>query len=572
MGIQEQANDAYYNSDEKIITDHEFDLLADTGMEIANFRNKVDHFQPMGSLKKIKTEDEFEKWRGGKSFISTPKLDGNSIELVYKNGKLVQAITRGDGFVGNDVTDKIHHCNVLHIPKTLADHSVKTEALMPKRHQQYYEKNIRNVVSGTLNRKTIDKETLNKIDVVPFNNLDVFTFNPSCSYRMFENRFNELKENYVYEIDGLVLEMDSPAYEETDKLLPANIIALKFNKEGVDAEVGSIEWNLGKHSRLTPVLILKEKVEIDGTMVGRVSASNYGLLKETGLNVGAKVQVIKSGDIIPFISKVISKSKQHLMFPKCPICNFECSIDENEVHALCSNPNCRGKELVKLQHVFSVFDLEYISDSTIDKLYSSGYKNLLSYFCAKVNDISGLSGFGDRKANNIVSKLSNVKITEAQAIKCAMVQGISESSGQKLIDHFGSIDNFIETATETTIENIAGFGGIMAKVVSENIYVFKDMYQELMQCGVTIVVAKEEFEPTKDNIVFTGTCPTMGRKELTAKLTEMGYNIQKSINKDTDILLTNDTDSVSAKTTKAKKHGTRIINYLDFFNKEETNI
>lgn len=569
MGIQEEANEAYYNSDEKIITDQEFDLLADTGLEIQNFRNKTDHFQPMGSLKKIKTEDDFLKWKHGQ-IRATPKLDGNSIELVYDKGRLIQAITRGDGFIGNDVTDKIKHCNILYSAKTIAKHSVKCEALMPKQHQQDYEKNIRNVVSGTLNRKSIDKKELNKIDIVPFSEMNYFSV-PKMTYEVLEVQFNKMKEYYEYEIDGLVLEMTLPYHEEKDPLLPANIIALKFNKEGVDAEVGEIEWNLGKYGRLTPVLILKDKVQIDGTMVGRISASNYGLLYAAGLGVGAKIQVIKSGDIIPFVSKVIEKST-YMTMPFCPNCTVEnISISKNKVHAICEN--CKDDKLTHLQHIFSIFDLEYISDSTIESLYNKGYNSLSSIFNLTENQISSLDGFGSRKAKNIVSKLKSIKLTEAKVLKCAMVKGISNSQSEKLVNHFDNLETFFFTMWDVeVIGNIDSFGDILAETVYDNKDNFYKMYTLLVACGVTIIKEEKKMAANGEKILFTGKCEQYGRKELTKLLTDLGFTVVSSINKDTDILLTDDVNSNSSKTKKAQKHGTKIISYLDFFNQEGIDI
>ena len=329
--FKELANEAYYNSGEPILTDNEFDLISDVGLEIKNFRTKVKHHQPMGSLNKIKTKEDFEKWGKG-SFTLTPKLDGNSIEVVFFNGELVRGITRGNGYFGNDVTDKIEHCNIM-FPAPLEEGyvSVKCEAIMDKKHQKDYDKNIRNVVSGILNKKEIDVKELGKVDIMSFDNIPTFKEN---DYDEIEKLFESVKRMYSYEIDGFVAKLDSNYYDEDDELLPANMVALKFNKDGVEGVVGSIQWNLGKYGRLTPVINLKTPVEIDGTNVQRISASNYGLLKAAEIGIGSTVKVILSGDIIPFITEVVTTS-DYLAHPICPNCGAEGEISDNGIHAIC---------------------------------------------------------------------------------------------------------------------------------------------------------------------------------------------------------------------------------------------
>ena len=216
--------------------------------------------------------------------------------------------------VGNDITDKIIYTNYDKPDDDIVGiTSLKCEAFFGLQHQKDYDKNIRNVVAGILNQKEIDIEALKKIEVSCFEYLEAKTFLGTPKYSELEELFNKWKESYTdyntgsrVEIDGLVIKSMNGEYENNDELLPDNIVAVKFNKEGVDAEIGNIEWNIGKHGRLTPVLILKEAVEIDGTSVQRVSASNFGIVQEAGLHVGAKVKIHLSGDIIPQIIEIIT--------------------------------------------------------------------------------------------------------------------------------------------------------------------------------------------------------------------------------------------------------------------------
>jgi DNA ligase (NAD+) len=563
--LKQIANEQYYNGDSPILTDEEFNLISDHGLDTRNFRNKANHHSPMGSLKKVKTEDDFYKWAKSNTVFSvTPKLDGNSIEVILnKNGNIIQAITRGNGYEGNDVTDNIKHCDTsaLGFLELTSDiNSVKCEAIMPKVCQADYEKNVRNVVSGLINRKEAIPNELAKIHVVPFETLAKVVYYSTPDYLELESNFRYYKNNHEYEIDGLVVEGNGD-YSNDNELLPDNIIALKFNKEGELATVGNIEWSLGKHGILYPVIILDEPVDIDGTTVSRVSASNYGIVKTAGLGIGAQVKVIKSGDIIPFVHTVVEQS--YILPPVfCPNCKSISEVDENGVHLVCKN--CVHNDLTLLKHIFKVFDLDYISDSTIEKLYVNGFKLIDDYFEAEVEDIEIIDGFGKKTAEYIFYMLNTVELTEAQILECAMIKGMGNKQCQKLIDHFGSIENFLACEDlETSLAPLEGFAEKSITNIVTNRNRFKAMFETLSYfCTIKTV---DKTNQTKGNIVFTGKCDKYNRKQLTQHLEEQGWKIQSSVNKDTNLLLTDNPDSGTSKTKKAKSLGVEIKSYEQFF-------
>jgi NAD-dependent DNA ligase len=181
-----------------------------------------------------------------------------------------------------------------------------------------------------------------------------------------------------------------------------------------------------------------------------------------------------------------------------------------------------------------------------------------------------LPGFGKRKGQNIVSKLKNVQITEAQAIKCAMVQGISESNGQKLIDHFGSLDEFLFGSKQGQIKDIQGFGEILANKIEDEFPKFIKMFELLKEVNVTIKPEAVKMEvQTKGNIVMTGKCLQYGRKELGKILEDKGWTIQSGINKDTNVLLTDNPSPTSSKGKKAYALGIAIRTYNQIFEQED---
>jgi DNA ligase (NAD+) len=566
--LKEIANEQYYNTGSPILTDEEFNLISDHGLETRNFRNKANHHSPMGSLKKIKTEDDFYKWaKDNTVFKVTPKLDGNSIEVILnKNGNIIQCITRGNGYEGNDVTNNIKYCDTSALGSLKLDkdiNSVKCEAIMPKKHQIDYEKNIRNVASGLINRKEAIPNELAKIHIVPFETLAKVIYYSIPDYLELESNFRYYKNNYEYEIDGLVVECDGD-YSNDNELLPDNIIALKFNKDGELATVSYIEWSLGKHGILYPVVILDEPVDIDGTTVSRVSASNYGIVKTAGLGIGAQVKVIKSGDIIPQIKEVIGRSD--ILPPVfCPVCQSIPEVDENGVHLVCKN--CTHNDLTLLKHIFKVFNVDYISDATIENLYANGFKLIHDYFEAEVEDISSIDGFGKKTAEYIFYMLNTIELTEAQVLECAMVKGMGNKQCQKLIDYFGSIENFLACENlETSLSPLEGFAEKSIANIITNRNRFKTMFETLSRyCKIKKV---DKTNQTKGNIVFTGKCDKYNRKELTQYLEEQGWKIQSSVNKETNLLLTDNPNSSTSKTKKAKLLGIEIKSYDEFFDEK----
>lgn len=556
----EDLNNAYYNSEEPLVSDKEFDLLSDTGLETTNFRKKVQHHNVMGSLSKLKNSVEYTKWIENQPFLeATAKLDGNSIELIFMRGDLIYGITRGNGYLGNDVTDKIKHCNIM-LPKGVIKKdnimSLKCEAIMKKSYQKDYDKNIRNVVSGLLNRKSVIPEELNKIDIIPFDILHKYTYTMVPSYDVLCELFEKLKSEFEYDIDGLVIEKPVVYTKGSNELLPDNKAAVKFNKGGVETKIGSIEWNIGKYARLTPVLILNPPVDIDGSTVSRVSASNYKLLKAAGLGIGAEVEVIKAGEIIPYISKVNVESYTTGDI-NCPVCGAK-SV-ELGVNMICPNETCPALVTVFLQNIFSILEIDYISDKIIEKLVQSGYNTLSKIYNMTESDFVWIDGFGEKLYNTLRNGLKNIKLKEYQILEMAMLPGFSKTQSKKLVDHFGSIKNIIPEQ----ISQIDGFGMVLQDTLVKNFSKVLDMKLEINALGFTMV--KEETKMNKQKVVFTGACSQYGRKELTNVLEEKGFEVQSSLKKDTDILLCETLDSSSSKMKKAKDNGTKVIVYADFF-------
>lgn len=598
----EKANQAYYEDGEPILTDQEFDLLSDNGLsqDGRNFRKKVDHVIPMGSLSKLKTQADVEKWVADRElFVAMPKLDGNSIALSYRDGKLVRAATRGNGASGNDITG---HVQMTNVPKQIplkGDIEVRAEAIMKKAHQESFEKNIRNVVAGVLGAKDKREELLSLIDVVAFDivgegieswdekmaalkklpaqNVVPFYVNAPGKasrlpwmgeeiYRFAEGLYKGYREVGDYQIDGVVvlkLEAFDTPIPEQGELIPKNKVAVKFGTEGAVGTVGEIEWNLGKHGRLTPVLVLEAPVVLDGTNVQRISASNYSLLKEAGLGPGAVVEVVKSGDIIPFVKNVITPCFDGLELPACPACQEQSTLSDSGVNALCEHPECTGAGLVTLQRIFPLFGLEFISDATLKSFYDAGHTSLEAIFSLSAEQIAALDGFGEKSAAYIVDSLGKIEMAEELVIKAAGLPGIGERKGRMLLDHYGSIAALVQSVRESAMADIPNFGPVQTRMISERIEEIAEMASRLAALGVQII-AHEKNEAASIKVCCTGTCPGYTRDELKALLAERGCEMIKDVSKDCQLLLCADPTAESSKLKKARKNGVEIMGYAQF--------
>jgi DNA ligase (NAD+) len=604
--LVQEAN-AAYDEGNPILKDQEFDLLENNGLDLdpRNFRKKVDHPFIMGSLDKIKSIEDLVRWMptAHPSFALMPKLDGLSLRLRYEEGFLTLAVTRGNGTTGSDVTANVLHTNVRKKLPRRVTLDVRVEGVIRKEHASKFDKNLRNVAAGMIGAKEprpelalIDCVVIDIVTGEPMSwedkqalmdelfpeNLVVTKMTVDSQVDQFEysNLFSWAEEMKVkwdvtlpYALDGVVLYTfpltSSPLPIQTTKY-PADKVSLKFGSLETESSIQNIEWTLGQHGKLTPVLNIAP-VELDGTTVSRVSASNYALLKAAGMGIGAKVMVTKSGDIIPYITKVLEPSTQDLDQPVCPVCGQPSVLSDTGVDALCKNDQCEGQSLVRLQKTFALFEIDFISDATIEALCGAGHDTLEKIFSLSVSDIESLQGFGNKSATYIVDSLKNAKLTEAKVIKSAFLKGIGERKGTALLNHYGTIDEMVCSVMLAGLEKIEGFGPNQTKLIEENIEVIANQLVRFQLLGVDIIPHEKPDSSSVAHVVCcTGTCEMYARKELAQVLEQRGFKTVSSVTKETTLLLCADPQGNSSKLKKARSQGIPIQSYEEFFATENS--
>jgi DNA ligase (NAD+) len=427
---------AYYSGN-PLVPDADFDNLEEILIEMGsniikvvgsldNQKSKYTHPTKMLSLAKIKTKDntkppvdDFLKWIskiGKYSIECSPKYDGNAANIIYENGNLQRAITRGDGFCGQDITSKLFRQIPNHINTDKKIVEIRGEVVIEintfeKKYKFYKEKeykNPRNFVAGILNQLDTENTILDDLRFIPFeikedDGTDIsyildtkqelirlgFTNLPyikkiteltTDSFIKVFNHFLDYRKNVsIYQLDGFVLKiLDSNKRIELGENdhEPEWALAVKFEPKEVSTYIESIEWKLGKTGEFTPVGNLTP-VDLDGSTVSRVSLYNYGAVLNRNTLPGAKISLVKSGDIIPMILEVLEPSTETIddyLITECPACR-QSLIIENSLHLICNNPNCIGQKLSKFRAGINQLQLDFFGEKLIEKIYMAGITN-----------------------------------------------------------------------------------------------------------------------------------------------------------------------------------------------------
>lgn len=594
--LVEYHNYKYWVENNPEISDPEYDLLEQELKELDpnnelfqkiydikinyNRRNKLGKIKrenPMLSLDKVYSIEDLFNWcekvsrSQNETFLMQPKLDGVSGD--YSNGILS---TRGDGYVGENITDKlplIRYCGANDKSALgLLKINTRGEIIISKQKYEYFKDKIlksdgtqykspRGLCSGILMRDDVDSNLNQILDFIDFNTY-------SQTYTLEEIKkinFKEIEKqikNWEYDVDGLVFKLSDEEYSKTLGFTshhPKGQIAFKFSNPSAETKLIGIEWSVGKHT-ITPVGLV-ETVEINNANISRVSLHNGKFLIDKNLCIGDYVVIERSGEIIPHIVSVRpGENRQQIILEECPRCGGEVGYEEPEV--VCLNPNCKGSDIKKLHDSIIRLGIENLGPSTIQKLYDYGVKNIIDIFNISFNDIMSLEGFKDKSAENLfneINKIKNSKIEDWRILSSLNLKGIGTSLSKKLLNKF-TLDE-IRSMSSKELENINDMGPERAKILEEGLYENEEILDGLIEIFPDIIDSKDK--QIKGTICFTG--KGNKKREYYKKIAEQnGYRSVNSVGKDLTYLVTNDLNSNSGKMKKARKYGVQIITYKDF--------
>lgn len=589
------------------------------GMALSSFE-KVEHRVQMGSLQDVFSFDEvrafFERVASQVSdpeFVVEPKIDGLSVSLMYQDSELTVGSTRGDGFVGEDVTANIKTIRSvpLKLKKELPLIEVRGEVYMPRNaFEKLVEeqeingeqpfKNPRNAAAGSLRQKNSKVTATRKLDIFCFNiqqiegeelishkqSLDfikelgfktvpdykkVKTYDEiiSCIEEIGKNRFD-----LPFDIDGVVIKVDSFSQREllgATAKVPKWAVAYKFPPEEKDTKLLDIVVNVGRTGVLTPVAVF-EPIFLAGTSVSRATLHNQDFIIEKNISVGDIITVRKAGDIIPEVLSVSQKlsGDAHFVLPdRCPVCGGSVERIQDEAAIRCTNVECPAQLFRQLVHFASkgAMNIDGLGPQIVRQLLDSGLINgIADLYDLTAEKLLSLEGFKERSADNLIKAIDASKSNSLDRLLFGLgIRNIGAASAKLLCERFGGLDDII-SATSEQIAEIDGFGDIMAASVYN---AFRDehllsLVERLKARGVNTSYSKTRVDNRFEGktFVLTGTLPTMKRDEAKELIEKYGGKASGSVSKKTSYVLAG--EEAGSKLVKAQELGVPVISEEEF--------
>ena len=621
---------AYYVEDNPIATDEEYDKLYHevldyesanptevaedsptkrVGGVVRDEFSKATHIQRMWSMEDVFTQDEVQEWLertvkniGKTPYMCEPKFDGASMNLLYEDGILVRAITRGDGVIGEEVTDNVR--TIRSVPLTIAYQGIieiRGEVVIRKDDFEIINKereaegensfaNPRNAAAGSLRQLDSTITAKRRLVFYPWgvgeNSLTQSNLSDKMEF-IYEQGFlkppytracetiEEIESFYHFLIskrdeipmmmDGMVIKIDDTVKQEqlgyTVKV-PKWMCAYKFPAVEKVTKVNAITIQVGRTGVLTPVAEV-EPVDLEGAMIARATLHNFDEIERKGLKIGDSVILIRSGDVIPKITKVLSDrrdgSEVEIVRPtECPTCRSEV-LDEGTL-IKCQNMDCPDRVVNSIIHFAKKgsMNIDGLGSRIVEMLVEEGkIKDILGLYALKFEDMEGMEGFKEKRINKLLDAISDSKGTTLAKLLSAMgIEHIGAVAGKSIALEFGLK---VVDVTEEQLEAIDGIGGEMASSFVEFMRVNREfvlkLFDEIEPTVEEKVEAKEN--PFKDKIVvLTGTM-SVGRGVVKELLENLGAKVSGSVSKKTDFLIYG--DEAGSKLTKAEKLGVATL-------------
>lgn len=542
-------------------------------------------------------------------FVVEPKIDGLSVSLEYVNGKFYRGSTRGDGDVGEDITENLR--TIKSIPMKLSEPvsfiEVRGEVYMPREvflklvekqelNDEKPFKNPRNAAAGSLRQKDPSITAERNLDIFVFNvqqidgDFDATSHKASLDYlkslgfntvpfytpcKDFDSakaeikRIGEIRYTLPFDIDGAVIKVNNfNAREElgSTSKFPKWAVAYKYPPEEKETKIVDIEVNVGRTGVLTPIADF-EPVLVAGSVISRATLHNQDFITEKDIRIGDTVTIRKAGDIIPEVVSVVQHSigaMPYFIPSVCPSCGAEVYRENGEAAIRCTNPECPAQLTRVLIHFCSkaAMDIDGMGDSVVELLISEGLiNNPADIYGLRAIDIAGLERMGTKSAENLINAIEKSKDNDLSRLISAFgIRHVGEKAAKLLSEHFGTMDA-IMNASVIDVLGIDGFGQVMAESVIE--FFTKpetvDLIDRLKAFGVNMESKKEKVDDrfAGKTFVLTGTLPTYTRAEAGALIEKYGGKVSGSVSKKTSYVLAG--EEAGSKLTKAQSLGVEII-------------
>ena len=638
-----KASRSYYQDAQEIMSNYEYDRLYDelqglekelgitlsnsptvnVGYEVVSELPKERHESPMLSLDKTKEVEELKDFVGSQKVLMSWKMDGLTIVLTYRDGKLYKAVTRGNGEVGEVVTNNAKVFK--NVPVQIAYRGeliLRGEAVIgyhdfDKINEEIEDvdakyKNPRNLCSGSvrqLNNQITAKRnvmfyafTLVQADGVDFQNSRACQMEwlkaqgfTTVEYHMVTRdtvedevaKFSSEISKNDFPSDGLVLSYDDIAYGRSlgrTAKFPRDSYAFKWQDEIRETILREIEWSPSRTGLINPVAIF-DPVELEGTTVSRASVHNISIMEELELGIGDKIEVYKANMIIPQIAENLTRSGVKDIPERCPVCQGETKIRQvgNAKALYCMNPECQAKH-VKAFALFvsrDALNIEGLSEATLEKFISRGYIHTFAdifHLDQYKDEIQGMEGFGEKSYKKLIENVEKARTTTLPRVVYSLgIAGIGLANAKVICRELKYDVEALLRVTEEELNEIQGVGEVLAKAFTgyfsdaKHVENFRKLLEELTIPEETLT-KKQIFEGV--NFVITGSVTHFAnRGEVKELIESLGGKVTGSVTSKTNYLINNDVTSTSSKNKKANELGIPIISeetFLELVNQEES--
>ena len=629
-----EASRAYYQEDREIMSNVEYDALYDTlsaleketgivladsptvnvGYEAVEQLPKEEHERPMLSLDKTKEREALREFIGEHPTLLSWKLDGLTIVLTYENGELIKAVTRGNGIVGEVITNNarvfkniplkisfkgrlvlrgeaiITYSDFEKINETIGDADAKyknprnlcsgsvrqlNNEITAKRNVRFYAFSLVSAEGVDFrNSREVQFRWLNEqgFEVVEYRKVTAETLDEAMDY------FAEAVTTNDFPSDGLVALYDDIAYGEslgTTAKFPRNAMAFKWADEMRDTRLLEIEWSPSRTGLINPVAIF-EPVELEGTTVSRASVHNISIMKELKLGIGDTIRVYKANMIIPQIAENLTGSGNAPIPHNCPACGQETIVKkENDVECLfCVNPGCPAKK-IKSFGLFTSRDamnIDGLSEATLEKFIARGFIHDFGdiFEISRYKDeIVEMEGFGQKSYDNLMESLERAKETTLPRVIYSLgIANIGLANAKVICRHF---DNDLDRIRHASLEEVSDIDTIGPVIAGNLVAYFKDEDNDRRLDHLMSFLHIQEDSPKQEqifegmNFVITGSLVHFGNRSEAKELIEsLGGKVTGSVTKKTNYLINNDIQSNSSKNKKARELGIPILSEEDF--------
>ena len=630
-----KAGKSYYSEGQEIMSNYEYDAMYDelkkleeetgcvlsnsptvnVGYEVLSELPKERHDSPMLSLDKTKDREALRDWLGEQKGVLSWKLDGLTIVLTYEDGKLSKAVTRGNGEIGEIITNNARVFR--NVPVTIPYKGklvLRGEAIItysdfnrineeiPEMDAKY--KNPRNLCSGSvrqLNNKITKERNVNffafalvSADNVDFKNSRAYQFEwlkkqgfEVVEYKMVDRDniidtiawFEKTIVNNDFPSDGLVIIYDDIAYGESlgrTAKFPRNAMAFKWTDETADTVLRQIEWSASRTGLINPVAIF-DPVELEGTKVSRASVHNISIMEGLKLGIGDNIRVFKANMIIPQIAANLTESGNISVPEVCPVCGQPTRISEvNDVKTLyCDNPECQAKHVKSFALLVSrdALNIDGLSEATLEKFIQKGFikdKTDIFHLDKFKDEIVAMEGFGEKSYANLIEAVEKAKDTDLVRVLYGLgIDNIGLSTAKLIVKKLKGDPQAVLSVTAQELTDIDGIGEVIAEAFVRYFADEKKKEEYIRLLGEVRLKEIEESQETEElagkTFVITGNVTHFAnRKELKELIERMGGKVTGSVTGNTSYLINNDSMSQSTKNKTAAKLGVPVITEEEF--------